>query len=192
MKLRTGILLCAAAILVACESLSIYRPAKSAGDVGFSEQKLSENQYRVTFQGNAGTSRVRVEDYLLFRAAELTSEKGYDYFVVTEHDTEADKRYLIRYRADPYSLYDHYHGPIQFRFPYYAYGYEWGHPMEESVREVTRYAAISYIRMFKGDIPQGEDLAFNADEVMANVGPIDCWHEEPHDEAECKLAHPSK
>ena len=190
MKIQFALLSTAFLALVACESLSIYKPAKSVGDTGFSEQKLTDDQYRVTFQGNANTSRSRVEDYLLFRAAELTLENDFNYFVVNEHNTDVDKDYLIRY-TNSYGLYDHYHGPIEFRFPYYAYGYKWGYPMQGSVREINRYSAIAYIKMYSGAPETDADtLVFNAENVMENFGPVDCWHEEPHDEEECKLAHP--
>ena len=46
----------------------------------------------MTFAGNTVTSRDTVERYLLFRAAELTTQQGYDYFVLAERDTDKKQR----------------------------------------------------------------------------------------------------
>lgn len=48
---------------------------------GYKDAKLDENTYRVSFQGNGMTSRETVEIYGLYRCAELTVERGFDYFI---------------------------------------------------------------------------------------------------------------
>ena len=53
----------------ACSTLPTYHPASKIGASGFSEQKIDETHYRVSFQGDASTPRYLVEDYLLLRAA---------------------------------------------------------------------------------------------------------------------------
>jgi hypothetical protein len=57
------------------------------GGYGYSEQRIEENRYRVSFAGNAATNRQTVEDYLLYRAAELTVQNGHDWFEVADRDT---------------------------------------------------------------------------------------------------------
>lgn len=174
----------------ACASLPIYHPASKIGASGFSDQKIDETHYRVAFQGDASTPRHRVEDYLLFRAAELTDEKGYDYFVIIEKETDSKTTIKTVRRSALYGRYDHFHGHPHYRFPYYAYGYEWGYPLDTETREYTRYSAMAYIDMFKGQKPADNDYAFDASDVMENLGPIDCWKKETHDESKCKLTHP--
>lgn len=51
---------------------------------GFSETQLDDNAFRVTFQGNAYTSREAVSDYALLRSADLAIEHGYGYFITLE------------------------------------------------------------------------------------------------------------
>lgn len=48
---------------------------------GFQETEIAPALYRVTFTGNAYTSLDRVRLYTLLRCANLTLEKGCDYFV---------------------------------------------------------------------------------------------------------------
>jgi hypothetical protein len=58
------------------------------GGQGYSEQALEADRYRITFSGSSATPRETVENYLLYRAAEVTVERGYDHFVVVERNTE--------------------------------------------------------------------------------------------------------
>ena len=53
---------------------------------GFTETQLSQDTYRVTFEGNAKTSKDRATDFVLLRSAELTKKSGYSYFVIVDAD----------------------------------------------------------------------------------------------------------
>ena len=64
-----------------------YGPA--ADGYGYSEQQIERNRYRVSFSGNSATSRDTVENYLLYRAAQLTLENGYDHFTMANQGLEA-------------------------------------------------------------------------------------------------------
>jgi len=184
------ILICAVS-LFACTSLPTYHPASKVGASGFSDQKIDATHYRVSFQGDASTPRYRVEDYLLLRAAELADEKGFDYFTIMEKETDSKTTVKTVRRSPLYGRLDHYHGHPIYSFPYYAYGYGWGYPLDTETHEYTRYYAMAYIEMHKGQKPSGKARAFDASDVLENLGPIECWKEEPHDEGECKLTHKS-
>ncbi|HLW28087.1 MAG TPA: hypothetical protein VKY54_10155 [Kiloniellales bacterium] len=71
-----------------------YQPAERPGGFGYSETKVSEDSYRITVTGNSLTTRDRIEDYLLFRAAELTLMEGYDHFLLLDRQTDSD---TVRY-----------------------------------------------------------------------------------------------
>ncbi len=64
----------------ALASASGYQP--SGPDGGYSELQLAPDMFRVAFQGNTYTSRERVADLALLRAAELALTNGAPYFVV--------------------------------------------------------------------------------------------------------------
>lgn len=61
-----------------------YVPASDAGDVGYSESKLSNDQYRVSYTGNTNAPLELVQDYALLRAAELTVAQNYDWFEIAD------------------------------------------------------------------------------------------------------------
>ncbi len=53
---------------------------------GYSETRLGENILQVYFKGNSHTSWERVTDFSLLRAAELTLEKGFRYFLIVDSE----------------------------------------------------------------------------------------------------------
>lgn len=81
--------LCGLALaLSACASSGVdYVPAAESGDVGYSEQQISADRYRVNFIGDDSTSLENVQDFALLRAAELTVQKNYDWFRVADRTT---------------------------------------------------------------------------------------------------------
>jgi hypothetical protein len=127
----------------------------------------------VSFAGNSLTSRETVENYLLYRAAELTRQEGYDGFVLIERDTQrnVDTR-ISSFGPGPYR----YWGP-SWRYlrggryaywdPYFGDPF-WGDRYD--VRTVERYEAFAEISMFQGSRPD-DPRAFDARDVMQTLGP---------------------
>ena len=161
-----------ALFLSACATVNPYKPAASATGYGYSEQRLENDRFRVTFRGDSATNRSEVQDYLLYRSAEVTLQAGYDYFVVTNRATETERQ------RDPafYGPGGYYGG---WMFPTYYYSPRWGwrpyydpfwsRPMYYS--EVTRYQATAEIVMHKGTKPAGDSNAFDARQVQTNLQP---------------------
>lgn len=83
---RPLIAACAALALAACATPTVYGPANPNGSmasqVGYSEYKIENNRYRVSFQGGSGAPQRQVVDYALLRAAEITIRDGHDWFHV--------------------------------------------------------------------------------------------------------------
>lgn len=77
----------AALLLVGCATNATpYQPVKNG--YGYSEQKLEVDRYRISFFGNKRTDADTVTDYVLYRAAEITLDNGYDHFVVIDRSTQ--------------------------------------------------------------------------------------------------------
>jgi hypothetical protein len=85
-NIRAAVLAASVLGLGGCASPVPYQPVN--GGYGYSEQALEADRYRVTFSGNSATPRETVENYLLYRAAEVTVAHGYDHFVVVDKNTE--------------------------------------------------------------------------------------------------------
>ena len=106
--------LAATLALSACASPTPYQPVDPKNG-GYSEERISQNQYRVVFRGNAHTPPEQVEQYLLRRAAELTLKEGYDWFRPTNRVVEGRVRTIqttrgtVRVSEGPgYSGWDNY------------------------------------------------------------------------------------
>ncbi|MBA4013037.1 MAG: hypothetical protein C0481_14310 [Phenylobacterium sp.] len=171
------------ALLGACTTATPYQPNISGQKVqgGYSEQQVETDRFRVTFSGNSLTSRETVEGYLLYRAAELTVQQGYDWFEIVDRNTDADRRTYID--RDPF--YSPWYGPSYgYWRPYWRYyggGYGWnswdpywGNPFWTSsvdVRTVTKFEASAEILLRKGSKPAENPGAFDARAVMSNLGP---------------------
>jgi hypothetical protein len=73
--------------LLACASAPTpYHEA--TGRYGYRDQQLESNRYRVSFAGNSATPLDSVQDYALYRAAELTRASGHDHFKVVGRSTD--------------------------------------------------------------------------------------------------------
>ena len=64
-----------------------YGPALKSADMGYREQRLEQERFRVTFRANPDLKGPQVEDMALRRAAELTTQNGYEWFTVVTRNT---------------------------------------------------------------------------------------------------------
>ena len=161
--------------ITACATPTPYQPYRPGAVVsgGFSEVRIGRDRIRVTFAGNSLTSRETVERYLLYRAAELTVENGYDWFAMADRRTDRESRTIVR--RDPFG-YDYWQptwaylgngrwilwnprGPDPF----------WADRLD--YQRIDRYEASAEIFMGRGEKPANDPTAFDAREVIANLGP---------------------
>ena len=140
----------AAVSLAGCVTATPYQPA--AKGLGYAEQRLETNRYKVTFAGNSSTPRETVETYLLYRAAEVTLQNGYDYFVLVDQSTDKDTTYTWY----PYSYWGPGFGP--------GFGASSGTSMPRS-----EYQAQANILIFKGAKDPTNNHAFDARDLKSNL-----------------------
>jgi hypothetical protein len=133
-----------------------YQPA--ADGYGYGEQQIEENRYRVSFAGNELTPPGTVQNYLLYRAAELTLDRGYDYFTVVDRNLDRSTTYWST--GDPY--WGSRFGTRSDAF--FGFG-------TSTARPVDRYSAYADIVMFRGAKPQGAVDAYDARDVLRSLNP---------------------
>lgn len=73
-----GVALFAVLVLAACATS--YQPMGFTG--GYEETQYAPDVWQVDFRGNGYTSRQRVQDFAMLRAADLTLQSGAKYFVI--------------------------------------------------------------------------------------------------------------
>lgn len=158
--------------LAGCETATPYQPlnpsATQAG--GYTETKIEQDRWRVAFHGNSMTSRETVETYLLYRAAELTVNQGYDWFETVDRATDKHTETMI----DPIGPYAGW-GP-SWRFygrgwgGWGGWGGPWGDPWGDvDVQNIERYETAAEIVMHHGPKPADDKHAFDARQVLSNL-----------------------
>lgn len=164
--------------LAACETATPYQPQMHGNQVagGYHDQQIEANRFRVTFTGNSMTSRETVETYLLYRAAELTLQQGFDWFQMADRQTDRKSDTYVDHPFGP--------GPWGWWAPYWRYygdgfGWRswdpfWGDPFWDSsidIHTIDRYEASAEIVMFHGPKPANDPRAFDARDVVQRLGP---------------------
>lgn len=137
---------------------------------GFEDKRLEDNRFRVRFAGNSLTERTVVEEYLLYRAAELTLAEGGDYFRVADRDTEVDTRKRSTAYPSSHFLYGQrfwYRSFTAARFAYFS---------EE--RSIKRYSASMEILILQGEKPEDDPQAYDARALIENLAPSIVWPED--------------
>ena len=196
-------------VLSACATTTPYQEASKPGAFdGYTQTIIENDRARVTFAGNSLTERETVENYLLYRAAELTVERGFDHFKLVESDTEKETR--LRSTGSSFG-----HDPF-FRYSYFSPRFGWsrfgrfnrfgvsgfghrgfggrgfgrrgfggfggGFGGSFDVREITKYRATAEVKFGRGSGVE-DDKIFNAREVLQNLGPTIVYPEAAQDKA---------
>lgn len=72
-----------------------YGRASDSGAYGYSDVRLDENRYRIQYR--ASGERYLAEDFAMRRAAELTRQRGYDWFQVLNRSRAVSDDMFNRY-----------------------------------------------------------------------------------------------
>ncbi|MFQ3250813.1 MAG: hypothetical protein ACI9O6_002653 [Glaciecola sp.] len=156
-------------LITACASKPDYRAATN-GSEGFSEQKIADDRYRVQFKLYS-KNVADASDYALLRAAQLTQQQGYDWFVVTSKETFVESTKMEPATSIGMSqshqtvkhcgllTCDTYHRPSTHMEASISTG------SQDQRKEIQ---TVLDIRMGKGSKPNDE--SYNAQDVLDNLG----------------------
>ena len=165
---RISTLLAIAAVLglAGCATPSTPYQAAGQGRHGYLEGQIDADTWRVRFSGNRATDRGVVEDYVLYRAAEITLEQGANGFVVVREDVEKDVSfYGNNYNPHYGVIYGH---GRYLRRGNYGYGFGYG---PSTLRPVNSYTDHLKIRMFRDQAPEGFGPTYDAQAILRFMGP---------------------
>jgi hypothetical protein len=149
--------------LSACVSPTAYQPADANHQTGYSDERLADNRFRVTFRGNSATVRETVEDYLLLRSAEVTRDAGYAWFGFDTRNTEAKTNYQTDFAGWPGW------GP-GFGWYWHSWAFD---PFDRVATTVaiTKYEAYAEIILLTPEQAKADPHALRAEDVIARLGP---------------------
>ena len=146
-------------VLVGCAGEPTpYQP--KADRTGYSEQQLDTQTWRVQFAGNIDTPRETVENYLLYRSAEIMLFGGYEKFVILEKDIERN----VEYWGSGYYPYSGF-GLHRGRY----HGLSYGGPTR--YKPIVSYSGSATIRIYSGGPPPNNAPVYDAQEIVQRLGP---------------------
>ena len=149
---------------------------KKSWRFGYSDRRIDNNTFLVSFQANAATSQATLQTYVLLRCAEVTAEAGYDYFIIVEasdtgksismimpgsstsYTTGSGSGYASTYRNMTYGSASGSATTTTQSSPGYAFG-------------VRLPGSTVTIKAFHGKKPNDNPMAYDAREVIKYVGP---------------------
>ncbi|BFT30010.1 hypothetical protein D210916BOD24_11860 [Alteromonas sp. D210916BOD_24] len=70
-----------------------YKSATSKAGYGYSSEKVQENEYKVLFKATDKTPADKVQQYALYRAAEIAQNQGYSHLTIVK--TTVDKKPVL-------------------------------------------------------------------------------------------------
>jgi hypothetical protein len=92
-KLQTFLFISAALTLSACATNYTKNAGGLFSGTGYEDIPIDSSTYRIVFYGSHGSTSLELVDrYAFYRAAELSEEKGFDYFVVLQTGMDEKQR----------------------------------------------------------------------------------------------------
>ena len=158
--LHTSLLIFGILLLVGCGATK-YAPMRhsySGIEMGYLEAQLDSTTWQVSFIANPVTEIGLVNRYVLFRAAELTAQHGFDYFLVLDYWNNS-KASSVNIEPKPQIV----------SCPDSSINTSYSQPWVQFV-EGTRSAAVT-VRMMHGRSPVNNSRAYDAHFVIASMGP---------------------
>lgn len=166
-----------AALLAGCQTS--YGPDGDYGGFphgGYTDTRINSNTSIISFDGNVFTSPQEVETYVLYRAARVTMENGYNYFIITSTSTSP-----ININVQTQVHYHDYitNPPTLHRTYYTSETYQSYSTSRTSLQLFYRklcdksdlHSATVVIKMFSGNIPPGLPNAYTATDIIAHLSP---------------------
>lgn len=108
---------------------------------GFATTRINDNTYIITFRGNYFTPYQKAQNDAMYRAAQVTIDAGYDYFVVTNSSTMPPENNL----------------ESSYKVPF--------------VNQKESHTAVIAIKTYNGSVPAGLPNAYDAKEIITHVEP---------------------
>ena len=137
-----------------------YQPKGTLG--GYSEEKILDNLYRVEFEGNQHSKPEKIQNYLLYRCADLTQEMGYDYFAVINEERHFDENSIRPERGVSFQTRTSMSGGTNTTVS----------PDFQNPTTSTIYTGV-YVIKFLNDIDEKyKNAVFNAEDVIGKLSEV--------------------
>ncbi len=168
---KSATILIGIGILFLASCATKYAPATGSfwdGHTGYSEVALDSTTWQVTFCGNNNTSDDVVNRYALYRSAELTSQRGFDYFVVLDNNDVAALTSTVNRNKTQQTQIEHTVDPQTGKVIPVAVTTT---NSTSTVNTQAAHTVTKTIRMFTGARPADNPNAFDARSMVTMMAP---------------------
>jgi len=158
-------------VLMLASCATKYAPVSNSfwtGHTGYSEVPLDSSTWQVTFAGNDQTMDDVVNRYALYRAAEITSQRGFDYFVVLDNNDIAALTSTVNHNNTKQTEIQHTVDPQTGRVIPVAVTTNSG---SSTVTTTASHTVTKAVRMFAGARPADNPDAYDAHSMLSLMGP---------------------
>ena len=155
---RKIILLLSIIFIISCSTP--YQPKGMLG--GYSEERILYNLYRVEYEGNQHSKPEKIQNYLMYRCAELTQEMGCDYFAIVTEERHFDES-SVRPARD---------GVYQSRSSMSGGNRVVVNPDLQTATSSTNYTGVYVIKFLNEIEDKYTNAVFNVDDVISNLSKI--------------------
>lgn len=143
---------------------------------GYKDVTTNANTAVVSFRGGNGDTPDKIRKYLMYRCAEVTSNNGYDYFVIVSNSMSSENinlrtktTYKPQYPITGVPNLTYASNKVK------SYGYSptksYSSPCGgDSSSICNTRAAVAVIKMFNGPVPIGLPRAYQVNDVLAHYG----------------------
>ncbi len=154
--------------LVGCSQQTYYSPASNG--YGYTERQIGPERYQVVFAGNHKTRRETAHQYVLFRAAQLADQEGFQYVAINDQTQRIERYGDLRSRPTQrvdLGLEDGYGGSG-------GSSSRNGGDDDQIRSTVERYQAILDVSFYqdKASIPSTNKEVYQTDEVLKDLGKL--------------------
>ncbi len=168
-------------ILLAVSLISCATPYGKAGVFGgyahggYNDVRVNGNTATISFNANSFTQPDQVQRFMLYRAAAVTIENGYDYFVVVSSSTSRTNINLaVKKTFKPTSLTTSMMNSVYEVDQIQSYSTSptnAGQCSNENTSPCTARSRTVVIKMFNGPVPNGIPRTYSALDVTAQYSP---------------------
>lgn len=137
-----------------------YQPKSMLG--GYSEVKILDNLYRVQFEGNQHSKPEKIQNYLMYRCAELTQEMGYDYFAIVSEERHFDEHSVRPEVVQPWIK----SGSMSGGLKVYA------NPDFQNPTSSTNYTGVYVVKFLKNIDEKYKNTVFYVSDVLSELSDI--------------------
>ena len=137
-----------------------YQPKGTFG--GYTEEKILNDLYRVEFEGNQHSKPEKIQNYLLYRCAELTQEMGYNYFAIISDERHFDELSVRPTRGVSFQTRSSLSGGTRVI----------ANPDFKNPTSSTNYTGVYVIKFLESVDEKYKNAVFNVDDVISKLSDI--------------------